>query len=1637
MVPSLVNEDDSIDEQSKMDDINETIDMNLNTVSSSATPAPADRSSSVSNLRFSFTNQRSVAKYSILIFDQLIKEQKLRSEQQKAAFKLREKALRDRVKAEFTLLEVQRRTLREKGLDDQAKNIKKKQRGLLLKWKQNQDEIVRQRSAEELTSKERIMMLLQQQNLVKMQMSTKNTLRKIKSAVATFASREQSRKKTSASGLLSGGNRCASLSSFDESSDNESRRVVHQNQEHHKRKSLNVSDVSGNSGVSSSSASDTGKLKKNRSTSAVLYKETTEDYSSDQNNSINWKELQQKKSHTRIVLDRSTSPFQLTPVESNLNKQTIVNSIVPSQTGSSDHVASIVDNTSRIISSIHGSSDLQSNNISEDLSKSSQLNARNTNTSRSRSGSVSQIQEELEGEMLSNSNILKIPVLPTKYNSDDLESPISSATGGSHSNRTKNESVSTAPSSPHQIRSSVIPSRQHSVSIKDPLTPQLPVGQCRTRRRCSSGSDDSVILSQNETFSEQSDLEVRLSALHEQLRQRKLEAEKLRKEQKRAQRERLKAKEQSLLKQIQAYDVYIEQVRKDLEQDMDASTIPIMKPLIKQTRVTLRKPDNVMNKTSFKQEKKSVASDESVSEASSLETTIQSPQQIQHSVEVQSDIDVVTKSTDSVSEVIETSNKPDIIEEVESSSGKWIDAADFFGDKTSDVEECLEENKNSVTESISDEQIYSEEINDLESKGISSDSKVESELPGIEENTTGEKSIESVNEVEENNLSIIESFKVNDEGFKSMEEPEESPRSIKELEESPSSDISQKNIQIEHTESAELQEVSTANEHLSSSNFIITVQSEHQDVENTLQKSVKDNDHLDSDNSIKSIRSDYQNTDDSAKTIEEKSDRSEVNISENSHDRNSSSITNDVPIIHSENSVIDTFESDIESSENYSDHDVDNIEKVCSNKSKICNELDFSLENKFPLPLVNIESESNDKSIDDKLSTDNESDIDQISPIHSDKVPINLLLDKSNDVNLSDTILSPSIPEEHSSESIKSGLDLGFSDVKKAENNDDDEEIELEETYLGEEEEAKLGDIEDKKFKKELNDEESLKIISESIDLKESSDDSGSLKLEDSFESKSSTGTELDNINNFNEKLNFDSDKSFSIHEDDLSNEIEDVIKVFVTEKEKVVEVKEVMYSTDDGDNDDVLIQENLIKEELHNDSDDDLFSYKTNKNNLCNIKDKRIDRITDKIFSDILKDSLSFSQKIFSDKLSNKYLNKDLDFETPFITALKKDKEREEKNNIENIMDSVLHKSVKEATDSIIKIYQKKTSFLMSSSQLLDNDKFKKLQEINSINTANQKIDSLVQQTVIPGELSPSKEQAFIVLSSTPSGNENNIKDAENSSDKKVDVKSIWLDEDMGLGRTCKEAEELRLQQLQIEQEIQQLERASAGQIGYDEHIPSYYYVREIPNKPPPPYTPPGQACIPTNHQDILAIVYTTTDYLYSAHSQGNDLSKLQPPNKLLALDDSPRSIYKRFLFDLTRQLILEAIDSGQDENLLPWEKTEYKRKCWIPQKTGEIIKHIVTDRVKVLFGFETRSVKENLIIRWSRKKRDKVDELLVRESQEEEQEWTDFSLDENAIKNKISLSILDSLLLETGTVLQAAFHNKMNRIRSCLLDT
>ncbi|GIY08689.1 centrosome-associated protein 350 [Caerostris extrusa] len=125
--------------------------------------------------------------------------------------------------------------------------------------------------------------------------------------------------------------------------------------------------------------------------------------------------------------------------------------------------------------------------------------------------------------------------------------------------------------------------KEKGISIKSPLAPR------NFRRHDSSGSDDSYTISHSETASDQSDIEVRIHALAEELRRRKYEAEKLKREQKRKYREHLKGTELSLKKQVEAYTQYIDQVKSDLEQietmSSQSGDISSVKPQIKWPRL--------------------------------------------------------------------------------------------------------------------------------------------------------------------------------------------------------------------------------------------------------------------------------------------------------------------------------------------------------------------------------------------------------------------------------------------------------------------------------------------------------------------------------------------------------------------------------------------------------------------------------------------------------------------------------------------------------------------------------------------------------------------------------------------------------------------------------------------------------------------------------------------------------------------------------------------------------------------------------------------------------------------------------------------------------------------------------------------
>lgn len=218
-------------------------------------------------------------------------------------------------------------------------------------------------------------------------------------------------------------------------------------------------------------------------------------------------------------------------------------------------------------------------------------------------------------------------------------------------------------------------------------------------------------------------------------------------------------------------------------------------------------------------------------------------------------------------------------------------------------------------------------------------------------------------------------------------------------------------------------------------------------------------------------------------------------------------------------------------------------------------------------------------------------------------------------------------------------------------------------------------------------------------------------------------------------------------------------------------------------------------------------------------------------------------------------------------------------------------------------------------------------------------------------------------------------------------------------------------------------------------EQVP-YFYFREIPNKPPPPYTPPAKPLseIPTSEADILSITSAAVGILVEEMRKGKLVSEIEPSQDFYGKILSEHvKWYKTFLFDLTKHIIENVIRHQERKtDVLPWNKvretlSSYKYKKI--ERTLESLNEFVRKEVLILFGFGKKIEKESLIVRWIKKKRDHVDEILVGESQEEESQWTQYEEDQVTVKNEVAVSILDDLIEDSAKVINAIFEKKIKK--------
>ncbi|XP_058031277.1 centrosome-associated protein 350 isoform X2 [Ahaetulla prasina] len=464
------------------------------------------------NLPFS-GGQDSFSKFTMEMVRQYMREEEMRAAHQSSLLRLREKALKEKTKAELAWLEHQKRHLRDKGEDDKMPPIRKKQRGLLLKLQQEKAEIKRLQEANKAARKERQLILKQQEEIERIRQTTMKLQEKLKSAGENKEHRSEDDKKQT-------------HSSSPQPTDAEA---------------YSPSSIS-----SSETSSIMQKLKKMRRRMDEKFLTKREQklmqrrqYAEEL---LQWKQrLDAEEAEIRQIEKQALAAWEKELHKTKANKK-----------GAGDQKSDQKETASEEDSSMPPCSRLNSeSSVPEELSNL---------VVESVPSKVSEIQSE-PGNL---DHTLTEEIVYTQ----ELESAVS-------------------PGKPSPCKSSASLSKQES-NKQTPKSGGKQLSSTKSQDISYSWSDESLSMTQSETTSDQSDIESRIWALKDEVRKKKSVVYRLKKEQKKRLKEKLKAQEASLIKQLETYDEFIKKTEEELNRDFE--TTPTAKPQIKTPSSVTEKP---------------------------------------------------------------------------------------------------------------------------------------------------------------------------------------------------------------------------------------------------------------------------------------------------------------------------------------------------------------------------------------------------------------------------------------------------------------------------------------------------------------------------------------------------------------------------------------------------------------------------------------------------------------------------------------------------------------------------------------------------------------------------------------------------------------------------------------------------------------------------------------------------------------------------------------------------------------------------------------------------------------------------------------------------------------------------------------
>ncbi|NXM68003.1 CE350 protein, partial [Serilophus lunatus] len=508
--------------------------------------------SSIKELSMPFSGgQDSFSKFTMEMVRQYMKEEEMRAAHQSSLLRLREKALKEKTKAELAWLEHQKKHLRDKGEDDKMPPIRKRQRGLLLRLQQEKVEIKRLQEANKAARKERQLILKQQAEIERIRQTTMKLQEKLKSA----------------------GENKLELHSEDDIKQSNCSSPLPTDAETRSPSPISIS--------SSETSSIMQKLKKMRSRMDEKFLTKRE------------QKLMQRRQHAEELLEwkrrLDAEEAEIRRMEKQAlaawDKELLKPKATKKELG--DQRTEPKETVSEEEFPVPSCSNLNSeSSIPEDLGS---LAAESVPSEPMGHGQPESPDQSTINEEMAYSEEFKSSTLPGKLSPPRSSISLSKQDSSKGSHRTGG-----------QLRS---PVRSHQTSHN--------------------WSDESLSMTQSETTSDQSDIEGRIRALKDELRKRKSVVYQLKKEQKKRQKERLKAQEASLIKQLESYDEFIKKTEAELSQDLEAS--PTAKPQIKTpSSATAEKPkikapplhrsETVKNWKSLTESERSRASLESISE---------------------------------------------------------------------------------------------------------------------------------------------------------------------------------------------------------------------------------------------------------------------------------------------------------------------------------------------------------------------------------------------------------------------------------------------------------------------------------------------------------------------------------------------------------------------------------------------------------------------------------------------------------------------------------------------------------------------------------------------------------------------------------------------------------------------------------------------------------------------------------------------------------------------------------------------------------------------------------------------------------------------------------------------------------------